>query len=123
MNQEPNIPWSCPRCGSPVGENDTFCGECGADLRNMGAWSAGSAYPVPDLTAPLSTVDYLLMLLLFSVPLAGGILMLIWSFMGNINVNRQNFSRAMLIVSVVSIAASLIFAFLIYSLLDARTGF
>lgn len=55
---------------------------------------------------PLSVGQYILMFLLLSIPLVGTILLFVWSFGSAVNLNKKNFSRAMLILS----AIGLIFA-------------
>ena len=122
-NDNGYTPRTCPRCGSPVGNNDTFCGECGANLQNPSMpWEF--PYPIQsENTAPLSTIDYLLMILLFSIPIAGLVLMIVWSCSGTVNANRRNFSRAFLIYYVAAFLASIILVFLFYSIFSAYTGF
>lgn len=51
--------------------------------------------------APLSMGEYLLMLIAFGVPVVGLILMIVWSVSSSTNTNRKNFSRAMLILSII----------------------
>lgn len=122
-NDNGYTPRTCPRCGSPVGNNDTFCGECGANLQNP-SMPSEFPYPIqPENTVPLSTIDYLLMILLFSIPIAGLVLMIVWSCSGTVNVNRRNFSRAFLIYYVAAFLASIILVFLFYSIFSAYTGF
>ena len=124
MNNNYNSPpRTCPRCGSPVGEQDTFCGECGANLQNPSMPPEFPRGAQTENTAPLSTLDCLLMILLFAIPIAGLVLMIVWSFSGTVNLNRRNFSRAFLIYYIAAFLASIILVFLFYSIFSAYTGF
>ena len=55
------------------------------------------------LDAPLTVLDFFLMSLLSFVPIIGFIILLIWAFSGNANINRKNYARAALIWILVSI--------------------
>lgn len=128
MNNEPNmnenIPQQtpetpatkrCPVCGKDVDAQAAFCGECGYNF------NAGTAYTLPpqpqapaEDTSPLKTTDYLLMLLVTVLPFVSLILMLVWAFSSDVNVNRRNFSRAYLILSlIVSFLYIILFAGLV----------
>ena len=128
MNNEPNmnenIPQQtpeapatkrCPVCGKNVDAQAAFCGECGYNF------NAGTAYTLPpqpqapaEDTSPLKTTDYLLMLLVTVLPFVSLILMLVWAFSSDVNVNRRNFSRAYLILSlIVSFLYIILFAGLV----------
>lgn len=61
------------------------------------------------LDAPLSMGEWLLMILAGFLPCVGIILYCIWAFSSNTNINRKNFSRAMLIVMVVVILLNTVF--------------
>ncbi len=125
----------CPRCGTAFKEGAAFCGNCGLSLqktndqpqpgpdRNNGA-PMGNLYggqPNGGLyqSAPnwnrhvpvdtLSTVDYILMMVLFSLPIVGLVLMLYWSFSSSVGVNRKHFARAYLIFYCISFVLGLIF--------------
>lgn len=83
----------CPRCGAVVPENATFCGNCGLPLQR----------PKTDV---LSVGDYLLMMVLFSIPIVGLVLMLYWGFSRHTAVNRKHFVRAYLIFYVINMVLS-----------------
>lgn len=84
----------CPRCGSVVPEDATFCGNCGLSL-------------VPQKNDVLSVGDYLLMMVLFSIPLVGLVLMLYWGFGRSAAANRKHFARAYLIFYVLNTVLSI----------------
>lgn len=83
----------CPRCGAPITEGATFCGNCGLSLQST----------KPDV---LSVGDYILMMILFSIPIAGLVLMLYWGFSKNTAPNRKHFARAYLIFYVIQLVLS-----------------
>ena len=56
---------------------------------------------------PLSIGSYLLMILVSAIPLVNLILLLIWAFGSNVNVNRQNYARAALIMGVIGIVLAI----------------
>lgn len=92
-NTPPETERHCPRCGHIVPENATFCGNCGLPL-------------APQKTDVLSVGDYLLMMMLFSIPVAGLVLMLYWGFSRRTAVNRKHFARAYLIFYVINMVLS-----------------
>jgi hypothetical protein len=50
------------------------------------------------------------MIFLMGLPIIGFILLLYWSFSSEVNVNKKNFSRAILIWVIVGIAISIVFS-------------
>ena len=104
----------CPVCRMEARADASFCGHCG---HNFGA-AAPAALPSQPVcredTSPLKTTDYLLMLLVTALPFVSFILMLVWAFSSDVNVNRRNFSRAYLILSlIVSFLYIILFAGLV----------
>lgn len=59
-------------------------------------------------TTPLGIGSYIAMMLLQAVPVVGIILMFVWGFGSNVNVNKKNFARASLILLGISIVLTLI---------------
>ena len=57
----------CPRCGAPLANGATFCGNCGLQLTKQASG-----------TDVLSVGDYILMMVLFQLPVIGLVLMLYW---------------------------------------------
>lgn len=84
----------CPRCGASLPANASFCGNCGLSLRQ----------DEPDV---LSVGDYVIMLILFSIPVVGLVLMLYWGFGRHTRVNRRHFARAYLIFYVINLLFSM----------------
>lgn len=60
------------------------------------------------LTKPMSVGGYIGTMLLMAIPLVGFILMLVWSFGSNVNINKKNFCRATLIMAVIGIVVSIL---------------
>lgn len=132
MNNDPitqaNIPENngnpvktCPRCGKELPADAQFCGECGF---RFSAEGQGMPYTVPVQpmmtadTTPLKTTDYLVLILLSSIPVVGLILLLVWALSTTENVNRRNFCRAQLIWMGISVAISILFM-IVYGILFA----
>lgn len=63
--------------------------------------------------APLRVLDYLAILLLMALPVVNILAILKWSFFKGVNINKRNFARAALILSIVAVmiltASSLLF--------------
>ena len=116
QNERPRTVY-CPRCGKELPADSVFCGECGANLT-----SAPETFTVPPQcapavdTSPLRTTDYLILHLVNMIPMVGFILMLMWSFSDNVNLNRKNFCRAYLIMYAVSFVLS-IFLIALYAVI------
>ena len=66
-------------------------------------------YPVQTNTEPLRVLQYIGMFLLLCIPIVNIILLFVWSFGSSVNRNKKNFARAVLILSVIGIAISIIF--------------
>lgn len=73
-----------------------------------------AAYPD---SAPLGVGQYLLMMLITAIPVVGLIMMLVWAFDGNTNVNRRNYARATLILGAIAIALAIIFSGLLVAMI------
>lgn len=130
MNQDPGYTSEphvnrCPRCGKEMPEGALFCGECGfrldANYTQPYTLPPQSFQPSRDET-PLKTIDYLVLMILSSVPLLGWILLLVWAFSSNTNVNRRNFCRAQLIMVAINLLASVLLVAMYAILLGSATG-
>ncbi len=69
--------------------------------------------------SPLSVGQFFLMMFLMCIPVVNIILIFIWAFGSNVNVNKKNFSRAILIWVLISIAISIILSIVFAALLSA----
>jgi hypothetical protein len=59
-------------------------------------------------TAPMSVGQFLGTIILVSIPLVGFILMLVWAFGSDVNQNKKNLSRAMLILMLIGIVLGIV---------------
>lgn len=115
----------CPTCGTELPENTKFCTFCGTAMETVAPArpaptrpvSAAPAAPAPMAPAPetklLGPWAYFGLQLLFSIPLVGFILLIVFSF-DNSNLNRRNYARsywcALIVGLVVAIVFGIIFA-------------
>lgn len=59
---------------------------------------------------PLSVGDWIMVFLLLGIPVVGFILIIYWSFGENVNINKKNFSKATLLLIVLTFALIIFFA-------------
>lgn len=106
---------SCYYCGASVEEQDRFCTACGKPIspeegqtqsEKHHAEKSGKAEPHLD-TEPITVGGYLLMLLILCIPVVNLVVLLLWAFGKNGNVNRRNFSRAALVYVAIGIVLSI----------------
>ncbi|MBP8989498.1 MAG: zinc ribbon domain-containing protein [Clostridia bacterium] len=130
----------CPSCGKQNPDDAKFCENCGAPTTGGGgaptitqpppsqpysqsyqqAYSPppppqtyyqpqAAAHPYAD-TSPMSVGQYLLTMILYSIPIVGLILMFVWAFGSQVNLNKKNLSRAILILTLIGVVLSIIFS-------------
>ena len=110
----------CSKCSAKIPDGSLFCPECGQKLvsaaqsypqgpqvrqqpqyvppRERQTRVSPVVQPVSDpLRAPLSTGNFFWMPVLIGIPLVGLILLLVWAFSKDVNVNRKNYARSVLI--------------------------
>jgi hypothetical protein len=56
---------------------------------------------VDEISTPLTLGNYIVMMIVSAIPVVGFIMLLIWSFSGNTNINKKNYARAALIMMIV----------------------
>ncbi|OQB24286.1 MAG: hypothetical protein BWY11_01265 [Firmicutes bacterium ADurb.Bin182] len=111
----------CKNCGASSPDGVMFCGNCGTrmDVQEQPAPSPQPAQqqysnftPVKTssdpLREPLSTGSYMLMMLVSFIPIVNLIMLLVWAFSSDTNLNRKNWSRAMLIWWLIGIGLSIL---------------
>ena len=104
----------CPTCGTELSEDIKFCTFCGtamaaaAPVPPTPPVSATPATPAPKLLGPWA---YFGLQLLFSIPIVGFILLIVFSF-DNSNLNRRNFARSYWCALLVGLAVTIIGAIL-----------
>ena len=121
----------CKNCGRFAAEpTQTHCQKCGAPLPPEPApqpveqtESARPLYHRQTPEAGMTTVEYFFTLLVFSIPLVGLVLQLIWSFSGTEDPARRNLSRAYLmsklIGAVLLTAVAAFLAVMVWSVLSS----
>lgn len=133
----------CSSCGSSMNENATFCTNCGATKPNS-AQAAQVQYaapaPTPYIppvqqtyyqpvqpayqnngqdTQPLTVGQYIGMFILMAIPVVGFILMLVWAFGSNVNINKKNYCRAALILGLIGLVLGIIISIFSATLLSS----
>jgi uncharacterized membrane protein len=83
------------------------CKSCGARIPYQQP-SYVYSDPQKQTDAVMSTGAYIGSIILMSIPLVGFILMIVWSFGGTYNLNRRNLARAVLILTVIGIALTIL---------------
>ena len=134
----------CTACGTPIPAGSNFCTSCGAKAPEAPPPAPMAPQPLPQAPAmpaperpapppapvpaaeaekmPLRFWDYLLMLLVFSVPLAGTVIASMWAFgwaLGKkTKKDRRDFALAQFVVSAAFILAFLVFYFVNFSAMN-----
>ncbi|MCR4594564.1 MAG: zinc ribbon domain-containing protein [Clostridiales bacterium] len=121
---------NCPYCGAPVAPGQTICGACGRNLPQQAAptqnyyaapQSTYNSMPIQsagytsDQYKPLSPWAYIGYNLLFSIPLVGFIMMIVFAVDSTGNINRRNYARSFLLVMAIALVLSLIFVILAFA--------
>ncbi len=63
----------------------------------------------PQDTTPMGMKDWFITLLISYIPLVGLIMLIVWAFDSNTNVNKKNWAKASLIWMLIGIAIAIIF--------------
>jgi len=122
----------CPNCGAYCDPNLIYCDNCGSDLSESPVTDLRPTprYPrfaeVPSQYKPLSSWAYFGYSLLYTIPLVGFILLIVFS-LDDSNINRRNHARSYwcalligVIISVITLVVLLLLGFslrhLIYTL-------
>lgn len=130
---------TCSKCGAQINDGIKFCPKCGAPVEGVQASAYTEQYSdpqtsqpqyqqqyqqpvyqqqpqfqIPEEYKPISMWGYFGYELLFSIPLVGFILLLIYSFGGTKNMNLKNFARSyfcfLIIITVICIIIGVIAA-------------
>ena len=103
---------NCYKCGAPVAAGVEFCSNCGAEQKNVVSAVSNQSQGqvrIPDRYKPISAWGYVGYQLLFSIPVIGFIMLLVFSCGGASNINLKNFSRSylcvLLLVAVIGVIA------------------
>ncbi len=113
----------CKRCGTDNADGMLYCRNCGAPLGgrpdppdsdskiNTPPYSPNTTpvhAEIPEEYKPISMWGYFGYELLFSIPLIGLILLLVFSFGGTGNINLKNFARSYFCLLIVLVSLVLI---------------
>ena len=137
----------CSKCAAKIPDGSLFCPECGQKLaaeqpagqqpqagqlplyaqpqvRQQSPYpptrASQPAQPAYDsLSAPLSVGSFFWMPLIVAIPIVGFILLLVWAFSKDTNINRRNYARSLLIWLLVSLVLTVVTALLGGGLLAA----
>lgn len=108
----------CTVCGAQTTGNEAFCISCGAPQNaDSGQYNNNEQYPPQPVSVPeappakdpniVSTWMYIGLALLFSVPVIGLIVAIVFAVGGTANPNIKNYARAMLIMEIIGIVIAL----------------
>jgi membrane protein DedA with SNARE-associated domain len=64
---------------------------------------------------PLTIGNYIVMMIVGSIPIVGLIMTIIWAFSGNTNKNRKNYARALLIMMLIAVVLGIVFGASIFA--------
>lgn len=108
---------SCDSCGAALVEGAKFCKNCGREVSAAAPASAPPPqqtyyqappqqppyYPQQD-TSPMTVGQFVATFLIQCIPIVGIIMLFVWAFGSDTNINRRNYARAMLIILAVGAA-------------------
>ncbi len=93
----------CKKCCGIIQEKDQFCMHCGTPVEKTDSSREPTREQKQDeKTEVLSFGQWLLVLVLLSIPVVNIILAVIWSISSGTNHNKRNFSRAWLTLTVIA---------------------
>ena len=126
----------CENCNEKIPDGSQFCTHCGTkQTGNLAATQSGavgqsyqpaeriSSPPVQNTKRPVYTQQphqnsgdldlitmgqYLIMFLIMAIPIAGIVMLFIWSFGGDTGPNKKNFARAYLVMMLIALGVAII---------------
>ncbi len=113
----------CKYCGSELKEDANFCLSCGHRIKDE--VKKDNSVDIPKEYKPISAWGYFGYEILFSIPIVGFILLLVFSFGGTSNVNLKNFARSyfclliLIIIIILVIAALGIYGYGVYNTINS----
>ncbi|MBQ4105871.1 MAG: zinc-ribbon domain-containing protein [Clostridia bacterium] len=98
---------NCSKCGNTIQDDATFCTSCGETVQAanpahsiptphipQAPVSITNENQLPDKFKPMGAWSYFGHSLLFSIPVVGTILLIIFALGGTRNINKRNFARS-----------------------------
>lgn len=93
---------------------------------NVPPYQQQPAAPYPDpyvQHAPVMTVkDWILTFLVSAIPIVNIIMLFVWAFGDNTNLNKKNYAKASLILAAIFIAIYVVFLIIFFVILGAAGG-
>lgn len=99
----------CRNCGKDIADGSPVCNYCGYTTEAPGQQPMPMA-PNTINALPMTVGSYIITLIVLAIPLVGFIMSLVWSFSSNVNINKKNLCRAILIIYLVSALLSIVIA-------------
>ncbi len=93
----------CQNCGKKLEDGQEYCLSCGASNNKNNSNGAINENNIPAEYKPISMWGYFGYEILFSLPLVGFIMLLIFSFGGTANKNLKNFARSYFCFMIVAV--------------------
>ena len=105
----------CDKCGAQIPENSVVCPACGAQVgsgtQNYQQPSPQYGYAQPPVdTSVLTMGNYIVMMLIMCIPIVNIIMLFVWGFGSNVNLNKRNYARASLIFTLIGIFIAILFS-------------
>ena len=91
----------CKKCGNLLEGSEAFCPRCGTAVAQGAPAQAG-------VTEVMTVWQYLLTFLIAAIPIVGIVVMFVWAFSQDINPNRRNLARSILIAAAVVVGLRLL---------------
>ena len=108
----------CMSCGADLPDGISFCTSCGAKMTPPAppqqVYDPNQMYmnqPMQD-TTPISPWGYIGYNILFAIPLVGIIMLFVYAFGSNTNINVKNYARSFLIIILISIILTIVLSVL-----------
>lgn len=96
----------CKNCGNQLADDSNSCSNCGTKIETP----AVQNNQMGGLSKPLTIKNYLAIFFLMLIPIVGIVLIFVWAFGSDVNINKKNYARAQLIYALILFGISLLFS-------------